>query len=548
MAGVVMLAMAGCAREESITTANREIEVFASQSVGETRVEFVDDDNVTHALWEMGDAIGLYTTDNENAEYDIASLEDGVAQFKPAVNGISAADGKSVYAYYPYSSRSSSINRVAVETPHGDFDNIHPFVYAKGTVENGKVYLRFRHPFAYIKLTITKESLPADWNGSTIRYVTIRSTENIRVGGTFDLESGTFDDDGYEYLSSKVEHDLSREAWTVYLPVLPQSDEAFITVSVSSSTNGYDSRTVFSSTVPEGGLQAGHLYSLTTAAAGTEPEPDDPDTPEDPETPNWGEEFFHRSLVMRFTATWCGYCPIMGESIRMAQEALPGKLEVVALHDGGSNYYFSPAQTLMAQYYITGLPTSIVDGRVEILNYDSWYASMLIEDAVYEAEDLYPAVTGIGFTSTLSGQNLTADISVYARVADDYKVTVLLLEDGIIGPQNGYGDRYVHDNIARMALTDISGQSFRTSTDDSVYKFTCTATVPSSYNRDNLRLLVYVQRSFGNRNKVQSGNYGNYYVDNCTSGKIGIAVAPDTEDGLSSEGNEDVTSGSDIIM
>jgi hypothetical protein len=44
---------------------------------------------------------------------------------------------------------------------------------------------------------------------------------------------------------------------------------------------------------------------------------------------------------------------------------------------------------------------------------------------------------------------------------------------------------------------------------------------------DNLEILVYVQRPFGSQPVIQSGNYGDYYVDNCVSLPVGKAAIPD---------------------
>ena len=45
----------------------------------------------------------------------------------------------------------------------------------------------------------------------------------------------------------------------------------------------------------------------------------------------------------------------------------------------------------------------------------------------------FPPVTGISFTSSLNGSTITVDVKIYAKKADDYRVTVLLLEDGVKG-------------------------------------------------------------------------------------------------------------------
>ena len=240
--------------------------------------------------------------------------------------------------------------------------------------------------------------------------------------------------------------------------------------------------------------------------------------------------YAHHSLGMRFTATWCGHCPVMSETFRLAKENLGDKFEYVCLYGEGGNYVFSDGAYLESQYLIGGYPMAIVDGRSLIENYGSSYAAGLIADAVSETESYFPAATGIALESSVSGRNVTVKADVVARFADTYKITVLLVEDGIVGYQADYnaGDHqdFVHNRVARMTLSpSITGQEFDIDTAGETKSFTYTATVPSGYNLDNLFVVAWVQRPFGDRPAIQSGSYGNWYIDNCRSAALG-ATAP----------------------
>ena len=88
--------------------------------------------------------------------------------------------------------------------------------------------------------------------------------------------------------------------------------------------------------------------------------------PEDVE-PDWiNSEFFHRSLIMRFTATWCGYCPMMAESVEKTLEKRPGKFEALSVHGSDSELATSASLALEGHYPIAGYPTGIVDGYYEV--------------------------------------------------------------------------------------------------------------------------------------------------------------------------------------
>ena len=242
----------------------------------------------------------------------------------------------------------------------------------------------------------------------------------------------------------------------------------------------------------------------------------------------------HHSLGMRFTATWCGYCPIMSKTFHLAKDNLGDKFEYICMYATDGDYGFSDMNTLASQYKIGGYPTGIIDGRFEVENYSSEYAAGLIASAVEETETIYPAATAIGLETSLSGQNLTVKAEVFANCAETYKLTVILMENGIIGYQADYTEGnhqdFQHDRVARKTLTSsISGDSFSISEAGETKSFTFTCTVPASYNKNNLMVLAYVQRKFGNRPVIQSGSYGDWYVDNCRVAAVGTTAPLEAE-------------------
>lgn len=238
----------------------------------------------------------------------------------------------------------------------------------------------------------------------------------------------------------------------------------------------------------------------------------------------------HHSLGMRFTATWCGYCPIMNETFKLAKSNLGDKFDYVCMYATSGNYGFSDGESLFSFYGLGGYPSAIIDGRFELQNYNSEYGAELIAETIEETECHYPTVAAIGLESGVSGRNVTVKVDVMSLEPDTYKLTVLLLENGIIGKQTDYvnGDQssFQHDRVARMKLSSsIFGDSFTIATAGETKSFDYSATVPSGYNLDNMVVLAYVQRAFGSRDAIQTGSYGDWYVENCRSAALG-ATAP----------------------
>lgn len=240
---------------------------------------------------------------------------------------------------------------------------------------------------------------------------------------------------------------------------------------------------------------------------------------------DWTKDFAHKSLIMRFTATWCGYCPIMAETVAMAQASRPGRYELVNIHGGGSDLEFSQYRTLLNEYNIGGYPTAVIDGRRMLQNYTPSYGKTLVEQFQDETESTYPVCSAIGVQSAFTDSELSVDVDVYCKAADSYKLTVLVLEDGIIGYQSGAGSDYHHDAVARIALTDVKGDAFSTVEENTAKQFSFKTAVPSGYKKENLRVLVYVFREFGNQKKL-SDYKGSFYVDNAASVKAGETLEP----------------------
>ena len=147
---------------------------------------------------------------------------------------------------------------------------------------------------------------------------------------------------------------------------------------------------------------------------------------------DWTRAFYHRSLIFRFTATWCGYCPIMAHSLEVAHEKLPDRFVSVNIHGNGSALMFGNYSTLDTRFGVTGYPSSYMDYRREIGNYDSDYYYILVERYLKEQETRYPAVTTAALKSTLIGNKLDVDVTLFFKQADNYKVTVYVTESGII--------------------------------------------------------------------------------------------------------------------
>ena len=102
-----------------------------------------------------------------------------------------------------------------------------------------------------------------------------------------------------------------------------------------------------------------------------------------------------------------------------------------------------------------------------------------------------------------------------------------------------------------MSLTDVDGDAFSISEDFQVKPFRYSVSVPAAYVLENLRVLVYIQRTFGSDPVNQSGGYGSYFVDNVGTAPVGGYLRLALKGGGGGTGggnNEGITPGDDINL
>ena len=272
----------------------------------------------------------------------------------------------------------------------------------------------------------------------------------------------------------------------------------------------------------------------------------------DPETIDWDGTFLRNHLLLCFTARGSNGYPMFKRGIEAALKLLKNQTEVVNFHIW-DDLEVENVNILTEKYRIAGPPMAIIDGRRLIVeSFDAGEYLTNIPRYADESDANYPVSSAIGFESSFKGQDLDLDLRLYLKQSGRYKVTVLVTESGFIAGQyeidGSYIEDYRHDDIVRIVMTDIDGDAF-TASDHSIKKLHYKVAVPAQYDRDNLKVVVIVQRSFGSMPKVsdvdRGRDYGDYYVDNCVSGKAGHVVLP-TVGSNAGGGNEDVTNGEPV--
>ena len=321
----------------------------------------------------------------------------------------------------------------------------------------------------------------------------------------------------------------SDSEWCVVSPSSGQNDGSF---AISVSANTSDDARIATVTVTSADGSVSRNVSVVQAGVKTEYGDD-----------GWKrEEFHHRSLALRFSGDWCGFCPQMATAMKDADKELGYTLEVISVHGGGSTHQNDVSMGLVNHHGIGNYPTGLVDGRTYVQNMEIPVTTRNIVDAARDTESRYGTLTGASWTSSLSGNQVILNLSAYIKKSGSYKVTAYLVEDKIIGYQADYtygaSDRYEHNGVLKASFTDVLGNAFTVSEDNMIKDFTYSASVPSGCVKENLRIVVFVEKADGSE----------YYVDNSATEKVGVQKHLAVKSGNWIGGNEGIIPGDDITL
>lgn len=232
------------------------------------------------------------------------------------------------------------------------------------------------------------------------------------------------------------------------------------------------------------------------------------------------EKYYRNVAVFQITGTWCVNCPNMTNALKIVQESFPGRVEVLAFHEGGMSgsdpYEIAATNEIRNIFGISGFPSAVVDMRALI---SSSSTTLLAEQILTSLHD-YPATCGIKISSAFNSSTRSANftISVASDKSTKYSVAYAILIDGLTATQMGADENYVHNNVVAginkvagvMAGEIAAGNEWTSPSGD------FSATIPSSYDTDSVRVAVYVLTEVDGRwiiNNVASCPVNNGSVD-----------------------------------
>ena len=245
---------------------------------------------------------------------------------------------------------------------------------------------------------------------------------------------------------------------------------------------------------------------------------------------DYSRTFVRRSLAIRFTSTGCVNCPTMNQALEEAERNVADHIIPMNMHNLTSNSHlaFANCNAFIALFGVTSYPTGFVNNYGKVENYTNpSIMTTMFNGLAEEAVSDLPSNTVIGGVTRLEKDTVYADISIASKEAGLYALNAFLLEDGLVYPQTGGADDYVHNNVIRIEMTDnLMGDNVSLEA-NGTYVTQLKVPVPSSVeNTDNLHVVVYTtyRGTFtGSVSNVLYGNFGTV-VDNVVNIPINTLV------------------------
>lgn len=255
--------------DEELFSGKDNIEVTAS--LANTRTSFIEDNKIVNISWNIEDKIGLFTKEQSNLEYT-ALAEGTTTHFSSVKNNLNAQDGETVYAYYPYSDGAENLQKVKIPDLLSQYYNRNiselDFVYASGVVNEKKLFLQFKHLYAFLRITLPLELI--DDRGEK-GGLFIQSTENIvshsnNSDSFFDIENEISNFEGFNalwYYIPANENFEGQHEITCYIAMLPQTENAQLNIYKLKNGATYEEDCLLQKQAPSGGFKAGNVYSIS---------------------------------------------------------------------------------------------------------------------------------------------------------------------------------------------------------------------------------------------------------------------------------------------
>ena len=213
-------------------------------------------------------------------------------------------------------------------------------------------------------------------------------------------------------------------------------------------------------------------------------------------------------LLEDYTGVRCVNCPAAGEIALGLQEQYEHRVVVLGVHAGPlasvpptGVYPDFTTEEGTAWFNFFGFDSNPVgtvnhklNGGIYAFNANEWadaVATTLQEEAQVE---MTPEIT---FNDDTRKLDVNVKSRFLAELSDTYSLTVCIMEDSIVGKQEGMGNDYTHRHVFRGTINGTWGEEINTEAiapEDEIAKSYST-TLNAEYNADQCYIIAYVSNS-----------------------------------------------------
>lgn len=247
--------------------------------------------------------------------------------------------------------------------------------------------------------------------------------------------------------------------------------------------------------------------------------------------------YFKSTLGIRFTGTWCGWCPSLAYDVTQMDSKQPGRLICICSYNSSPGVVSAEESTLLSAYSISGFPSIALDDRYFFSNLGVGTNYKAMSDFVKEMKESYSPACGLALDVTMEGNTVNIHTKVSADKKAQYNLHLVLVESGIVASQEDYAGIYssselrsfVHNNVIKGFVTPATkGEAF-SAEEFSVNEFNHSYQIPSIVGKkENLSVVAYVTRSTikGPANLKYGGRYlkRDKFIDNAVICPVNSSV------------------------
>jgi len=191
-----------------------------------------------------------------------------------------------------------------------------------------------------------------------------------------------------------------------------------------------------------------------------------------------------------FTATWCQYCPGAARGLDQLDDEQDSRLVVIAYHASGDPFYLIDYSTRSSLYGVSGIPTVVFDGVQQVVG--GTYGGTMYGEylPIFNARKAVANPIDIFLTNEVN-DTVKAQIVNTSGQTVSGKLHFVLIQRHIAYPWQSMSEL---DYVNRGMLPNASGVDVSIAPGQT-HEATRSFTINPSWNRDNCRMVVFVQGS-----------------------------------------------------